>query len=495
MQWLIAYDTQHTEEAAKLLQDAGAQDEQLAPVSWDHPSVDFPGTFPRGYPLHFAVFSNHDVCTRVLLKYWPNCINQTDPGLDVETPLVHAIKMHRPMIAEILVANNALGDVEANTECLRNVGSVLRDEALSYNGLHCARPGELARRCIDSVMHVAPSLVNATDKYGFTPLMCAAEFHDELTVKALLDVGADANAATPLEYDHRTALNLLTESKLNYGENQIIELLLQAGVTISHDRTSSGKTLLHLAARDNVEWIAQRCLDLQMDIDARDDYSQTSLHVAAMYGSLRVAELLLQRGANKEVGHDRGTYNERDWAGLTPIAVAATRLRKDFIILMLKFGSTPIARPSTGQTIFHLAVSESRTDMMAELASIPELCQSHVLDMRDRRSGLTPLQLCAAYVDKLPHAMLLIQAGAEVNAVVNLGRDFTPLDICQYAKELALKNHTAGRNEDEDFDIETERKQWDKFIGYLKHHNARGEQGDRHRPDIDDIDAEVFTLD
>jgi ankyrin repeat protein len=493
LQWLIAYDPEHTEEAAKLLQDAGAQDEQLEPVSWDHPSVDFPGVFPRGYPLHFAVFSNHDVCTQVLLKYWPYHVNQANPDLEVETPLVHAIKMHRPAIAEILIAHKALEDLEANNECLRSVGSVLADEALSYNGLHCAEPGELAKRCIESVVHVAPNLVNATDEYGFTPLMCAAQFHDELAVKALLDAGADANAATPVEYDHRTSLNLLTENKLNYCENQIIELLLQAGADMSQHKTSSGNTLLHLAARDNVEWIARRCLDLQINIDTRDNYGQTPLHVAAMYGSLRVAELLLQRGANTEVAHDRGTYNERDWNGLTPIAVAATRLRKDFITLMLKFGSSPIARPSTGQTIFHLAVSESRTDMMANLVSIPELRQLQVLEMRDRRYGLTPLQLCAAYADKFPHAMLLIQAGAQVNAVANLGRNYTALDIAHHAKEVALEDHTAG--EDEDFDIQTKLEEWDKFIGYLKHHNARRDQADSHPPDINKISEEVFTLD
>jgi ankyrin repeat protein len=428
------------------------------------------------------------------LKYWPKLINQSKPDLEVETPLVHAIKMHRTTIAETFFQHNALGDVEVNQQCLRNVGAVLADEALSYNGLYFEAQGELARRCVELVAAAAPDLVNATDEYGFTPLMLAAQFHDELTVKALLRAGADVNAATPAECDHRTALNLLTESKLHCSEDTIIELLLEAGADMDKHRTTSGKTLLHLAARDNIAWIARRCLGLEADINDTDEYGQTPLHVAAMYGSVQAAQVLLQGGANTELGHHRGTYNERAWTGLTPIAIAATGSRKGFIKMLLDYQASPIARPSTRQTVFHLAVSESRPDMMAVLVSIPDLCLPSVLEMKDERDGLTALQLCAAYAEKFEHARLLVQAGADVNAVVSLGdRELSVLDIVHYARELAIENDSA--EDDVTGAVEPELEDWDKLNGYLQHHGAKRRQADDGGADFRRMHEEAFSLD
>lgn len=401
--------------------------------------------------------------------------------------------MHRATITGTLIQHKALDDLEANQKCLRNVGTVLADEALSYNGLYLVAAGELARRFVELVKAVTPDLIKATDKYGFTPLMCAAQYHDEFSVKALLEAGADVNAATPPEYDHRTALNLLTESKLHYGENKIIELLLESGADMDKHRTTSGKTLLHLAARDNIVWIARRCLDLGANINDRDEYGQTPLHVAAMYGSMHAAQALLQRGANTELGHYRGTYNERDWTGLTPIAVAATRSREKFIEMLLRHQASPIARPSTGQTVFHLMISESKIDILAVLLSILELCQSYVLEMKDERHGMTALQLSAAQAEKLRHARLLVQAGANVNAVVESGRQYSVLDIVHYARELAAANPPA---EDGDTSVyEAELEEWDNFAGYLEHYGAKRRQADNGGPDILGKNGEAFSLD
>lgn len=51
---------------------------------------------------------------------------------------------------------------------------MLADEALSYNGLYLETQGELAKRCVELVAAAVPDLVNATDEYGFTPLISAA---------------------------------------------------------------------------------------------------------------------------------------------------------------------------------------------------------------------------------------------------------------------------------------------------------------------------------
>lgn len=413
LHWLTAFDEQHVEAALNLLDQAGAGQEQAPEISWNHPSIDLPGNFPSGCPLHFTAYLNNATCTEALVKYRPNHINSHGSDEVRESPLEYAIRLRRAMIAQIFVDHGALNDLEANETCLGGLGEMLSHEIWAINGVSQLEKSDLAEMCTRLVFNKAPSLLDMPESQGFTPIMTAAQYHSVDVVKALILFGCNVNAATPPENDARTALNLLTENHLHYHQNDLIEVLLQAGADFNHRSSKGGKLLIHFAARDNVVWILERCLDLGVSIDVTTPFGETPLHCAAFFGSYEVGRVLLERGANMEATHIKGTFNQRDWIGLTPIAVSATRLRHTFIEMLLSFGASPLARPRTGHTLLHLAVSEPETKMLEMLLQLPELRSNHVLELRDNMHGMTALHLAAGNVEKSRHVRLLLDAGAD----------------------------------------------------------------------------------
>lgn len=411
---MIAFDEEQVEAALDLLGRAGISQEHVPEITWNHPSIDLPGKFPSGYPLHFAAYLNNAICTEALVKHHPTHINYYGSDEQKESPLEFAIRLRRAISAQILIGHGALDDLEASKTCLGGLGETLNHEIWAINGVSQSEESDLVEKCVRLVFEKAPSLLDMPEpEYGFTPIMMAAESHSLDVVKTLIRFGCDVNTTLPPENDARTALNLLTENHLHYHPNNLIEVLLEAGADFNHRSSKGGKLLIHYAARDNVVWILEKCLDLGVSIDVTTPYGETPLHCAAFYGSYNVGRVLLERGANTEVTHTKGTFNERDWNGLTPIAVAATRSRRAFIELLLSFGASPLARPSTGHTLLHLAVSESETKMLELLLQLPKLHNNRVLRLRDDVHGMTALQLAAGNLEKCRHARLLLDAGAD----------------------------------------------------------------------------------
>ncbi|KAL1680354.1 hypothetical protein EV122DRAFT_262382 [Schizophyllum commune] len=74
--------------------------------------------------------------------------------------------------------------------------------------------------------------------------------------------------------------------------------------------TTSGQTLLHLAAFLKYAGLVQFLVDHGADIDARDRNGYTSLHVAALVGSKEVAACLLNAGADREIVNALGKTAE-----------------------------------------------------------------------------------------------------------------------------------------------------------------------------------------
>src|SRR5271155_4776893 len=276
--WLIAFESCDVEKAASLLLKAGAGSTGVEYVTWNHPLLDFPGMFPQAAALHCAIWSNNCEAVEQLCKRWPSHVNTIAPQSEIGTPLQYALDLWRLEPARILIKYGALADLKANRNCLLDIGSSLNHESWLAYGLYDLSSGSLPISCIDLVKENAPSLLDAPDDLGFTPLMQAAQSHSVDVVKYLLRLGCSATSETPFENDGRTALNLLTENQLQYNPDDLIEVLLAAGADLNHKSSKGGKNLLHFAARDNIVWIADRVLDLGLDIESRSTYGETPLH-------------------------------------------------------------------------------------------------------------------------------------------------------------------------------------------------------------------------
>ena len=434
MHWLIAFDDDSIEEAASLLRSAGVDLDHAPEITWNHPSIDLPGMFPRATPLHFATYCANNVCAEAILKRWPHHINHIGPIEEMGTPFSYSITLLRADIADLLHRYHALNDRDSNRDCLADVGTLPTHEVWATNGLHQTSPGTLVSRCISLVAKEDPSLLEETMEYGFTPLLRAAQGHATDAVAALIGHGCSVHTTTTYENDNRTALNLLTENQLSHEEDALFEILVNAGASLDHRSDKAGKMLIHYAARDNCVWIARKVLDLRAHQDAETLYGETPLHIAAQYGALEMTRLLLDRKADVSVANTTGSYTDRDWKGLTPIAIAVVKRRAKVVSALLDYAS-PIARPLTGHTIIHLAATEPDVRALQMLLEMPRLCQSDVLDARDHIQR-TALHLCAGYFQRQEHLRLLVDAGADINAVTE--GEFSVLDIVYFARDEAV---------------------------------------------------------
>ena len=140
---------------------------------------------------------------------------------------------------------------------------------------------------------------------------------------------------------------------------------------------------------------------------------------------------LIDRGANTETETTSGSFNQRSWKGLNPIALAALKSRTEIVELLLNFGATFLARPRTKSSLLHLAIAEDEPTMLESLLTIDRLCNPDVLNYQDAR-GNTALHLCTGNHKRHTHIRALLKAGADPNISSLSGH--SPLDI-------ALQSH------------------------------------------------------
>ena len=441
LHWLIAFEDDDVERAAFLLVQAGADKDPLPGVLWNHPTIDFPGKFPRATPLHFATYCMKPLCVKALLKHWPAYVNETGPIPEIGTPLDYALCLYRFDIAELLAQYKALEDTQANAKCLLDIGMAMNHEAWAISGAYGVPTEEITRRCIETVAKRAIALLDLPGDYGFTPLMQAAHSHARDVVATLIGYSCNVNAATSYENDDRTALNLLTENRHDCQNNDTFELLVKAGANLNHKSSKGGKTLLHYAARDDSVTILKKALDRHMDINVETDLGETPLHIAAYYGSCRACQLLLKRGANAAAANTKHSYGKYGWKAITPIGVATIVRNLDMIFLLLEADGL-LARPSAGISILHLAVIEHDEHFLETLLERDDIQRTPLLNATASQNR-TALHICVGNKDRHGHARLLINAGANVNAITEAG--YSVLDIAyqtlDHLNEIIATDH------------------------------------------------------
>ncbi|XP_043406229.1 ankyrin-3 isoform X29 [Chelonia mydas] len=289
------------------------------------------------------------------------------------------------------------GHVEVVSELIKRGANVDAATKKGNTALHIASlAGQTA---VVKVLVTNKANVNAQSQNGFTPLYMAAQENHLEVVKFLLDNGASQSLATE---DGFTPLAVA----LQQGHDQVVSLLLE--------NDTKGKVrlpALHIAARKDDTKAAALLLqnDHNADVESKMLVNRTTesgftpLHIAAHYGNINVATLLLNRSAAVD-------FTARN--DITPLHVASKRGNANMVKLLLDRGAKIDAKTRDGLTPLHCGARSGHEQVVKMLLDrgAPILSKT--------KNGLSPLHM-ATQGDHLNCVQLLIQHSVPVDDVTN----------------------------------------------------------------------------
>ena len=165
------------------------------------------------------------------------------------------------------------------------------------------------------------------------------------------------------------------------------------------------------AIKQNDIIIVRALIDAGADVNARNPYGETPLHIACVRGFQKIISLLIAEGAD---------VNARDRRALTPLHAAAWGGHKETVAFLIATGAEVDVRGDDGTTPLLVSTLSGRHETMALLID-------NGADINaGNRTGLTPLHVAALAGEKAA-VELLIDKGADVNAKNENG--VTPLQM------------------------------------------------------------------
>jgi len=231
----------------------------------------------------------------------------------------------------------------------------------------------------------------------------AAMARNALTVRSLLQKKADVNAP---QVDGTTALHWA----VRYDDLDTADLLIRSGARVS-TANREGVTPLQLAAMNGSASMIDKLLKAGAEANAALTPSgDTALMMAARTGTPEAITVLLEAGANVNA--------KESWGGTTALMWAASEQHAAAVKLLLDHGADVNARSN------FVAAANGR-GFEGRTPAAPKAEQK----VEEFASGwLTPLMFAAREGD-LESARLLVNAGANVNAIAGDGKDALGLAI------------------------------------------------------------------
>ncbi|HLI82554.1 MAG TPA: ankyrin repeat domain-containing protein [Bryobacteraceae bacterium] len=254
-------------------------------------------------------------------------------------------------------------------------------------------------------------LVSDISAAARSELADAAERDDKSAARALLEKKADVNAP---QVDGTTALHWAVRAN----DLELADILLRAGARAAA-ANQLGATPMQLAAMNGNAAMLERLIQAGADPNAPlSPTGDTALMMAARTGKPDAVRVLLDRGANINA--------KETWGGTTALMWAASERHPEAVRLLVERGADVNAK-----SYFVPSASGRGFEGTAPVAPAPDQ------KTEEFASGwMTPLMF-AAREDDLESARILIQAGADVNAVGGDGKDALGLALFNGSYDVA----------------------------------------------------------
>jgi len=305
------------------------------------------------------------------------------------------------------VADAAMkGNKEAVRSLLLKKADVNAPQVDGTTALHWAvRANDLATT---DLLIRAGAKVSAANREGATPLMLATENGNAAMIEKLIKAGADANA--PLTKDGDTALMMAARS----GKTDAIKVLLDNGAKVNTQETWGGTSALMWAISERHPAAAKMLIDRGADVNAHS-YFLPAAHGRGFEGTLPVPP-------------EPGQATQEFASGLlAPLMFAAREGDIESARLLIAAGADVNVKGGDGKDALSLALFNGAYDV----ASL--LIDSHANVNQADAQGFTPLYWAVdrrnmetapnfpwvVTTDPMPLIKRLLDAGANVNAIVN----------------------------------------------------------------------------
>ena len=147
--------------------------------------------------------------------------------------------------------------------------------------------------------------VNVAAKRSITPLVWASPSASSLSIKTLIDLGAEVNAQTFQESTFGFCSGTALPSAIHGNIANVVKVLL-AKKADANIVDLQGNTVLHSSTSEGFFYISQLRIDSGCKVNGRNCSGETSFHSAVHGKNVAVVKLLLRNNADANIQDDRG---------------------------------------------------------------------------------------------------------------------------------------------------------------------------------------------
>jgi ankyrin repeat protein len=327
--------------------------------------------------LRIAVDRGQPEALQMLLKHNAKVNTRAENQM---TALHTAAKQGYAEIVYILVSNGA--DIEAK-------------DATMMSALHYACEAGHVEAIAVLLAHKAN--IEAAGRDRKTPLICAAEAGRSQAVELLLKSKQKASSSG-IDDTGMTALHWAAYN----GHEETVEILSQKKGSLAKVN-AMGRTALHLSVIQTQFAVVEPLIRKGADLNSQCAAGLTPLHYACMADSIEIATLLLLGGADIEASE----YQQQQ----RPLHIAAARSSVRLLDLLCEKGASLNARDSVGDRPLSVACRCGHVAAVRQL-----LDRGSPLYQKHQATSHSDSPLCfAAMAGHLPVVSLLLERGASAS--------------------------------------------------------------------------------